>query len=110
MDPRTDIITLRDSYRKQGLEFDIHVDAAWGGSMLSMVRKDFGMDGGDLKNPFIADTHLVPMSDDAVKQFEAIRRADSVPIDPQKSGYIQYPAGALCDRSKLRTSINIRRS
>lgn len=32
-------------------------------------------------------------------QFEALGQADSITVDPHKSGYIPYPAGALCYRN-----------
>jgi hypothetical protein len=100
VDPLTDILALREKYRAKGLEFDIHVDAAWGGYILSTVRKDFDWGGGDLTRPFISNTRNVPMSDYTIRQFEAMRQADSVTIDPHKSGYIQYPAGAVLYRNK----------
>jgi glutamate/tyrosine decarboxylase-like PLP-dependent enzyme len=100
IDPLTGILALRDRYRMKGLEFDVHVDAAWGGYLITTLRRDFDWGGGDLADPFIPDTRAVPMSDFAIAQFQAMRRADSVTIDPHKSGYIQYPAGALLHRNK----------
>jgi glutamate/tyrosine decarboxylase-like PLP-dependent enzyme len=100
VDPLSAILVLRDRYRMKGLEFDIHVDAAWGGYVITTVRRDFDWGGGDLADPFIPDTRGVPLSDYTIEQFQAMRRADSATIDPHKSGYIQYPAGAVLYRNK----------
>ena len=40
------------------------------------------------------------MSAYVTQQFEALRHADSITVDPHKSGYIPYPAGALCYRNR----------
>ena len=100
VDPLTDMLDLRDKYRRRGLELDIHVDAAWGGYVITTVRRDFDWGGGDLTDPFITDVSHVPMSDYTIAQFQAVRRAESATIDPHKSGYIQYPAGAVLYRNK----------
>lgn len=100
VDPLSAMLVLRDRYRMKGLEFDLHVDAAWGGYVITTVRRDFDWGGGDLADPFIPDTRRVPLSDYTIAQFQAMRRADSATIDPHKSGYIQYPAGAVLYRNK----------
>ncbi|WP_169796679.1 pyridoxal-dependent decarboxylase [Chondromyces crocatus] len=102
IDDLTKILAVREDYRKKGLEFDIHVDAAWGGYFMTVVRKDFGsvVTPADLENPFIEDTRKVPMSDYSIEQFKAVREVDSVTIDPHKSGYIQYTAGSILYRNK----------
>jgi len=105
MDPLTKILEMRDQFRAKGLEFDVHVDAAWGGYMISMVRKAFGWGPSDLTKPFIEDVGKVPLSAYAIEQFEAIRHADSVTIDPHKSGYVQYPAGSILYRNGLVTNL-----
>lgn len=99
IDPLTDILSLREEYRRKGLEFDIHIDGAWGGYIMSVLRKNFNWSGDDFRDPFLEDTSLVPMSDYAVQQFKAIRYADSVTMDPHKTGYVQYPAGSLLYRN-----------
>jgi glutamate/tyrosine decarboxylase-like PLP-dependent enzyme len=99
IDPLTDILALRDQFRDEGLEFDIHVDAAWGGYLTSVIRKPYGLVDDDVDHPFVTDTSGIPLSDYSIAQFEAIRHADSVTIDPHKMGYIQYPAGSLLYRN-----------
>jgi hypothetical protein len=41
----------------------------------------------------------VPLSAFATRQLQALAHADSITVDPHKSGYIPYPAGALCYRN-----------
>ncbi|MBI1779943.1 MAG: decarboxylase [Sphingobacteriales bacterium] len=99
VDPLKDILALRDKYRKQGLEFCIHADAAWGGYYKSMLNS------ANENNP--ATFHLVeddvivslPMSSYVTEQYKVLQLADSITIDPHKSGYVPYPAGGLCYRN-----------
>lgn len=99
IDPLTGVLDLRKEFRKKGLEFDIHVDAAWGGYLTSAIRKPYDLNDDSVDDPFVDDTSDIPLSDYSIKQLKAIRRADSVTIDPHKMGYIQYPAGSLLYRN-----------
>ena len=96
IDPLHDIVALRDRLRAQGLEFTIHADAAWGGYHVSVIREDF-----DMPQPgFVAvPPPAVPLSRYVTTQFQALGQTDSITVDPHKSGYIPYPAGALCYRN-----------
>lgn len=130
------VLALRDRFRSRGLEFNVHVDAAWGGYFASVLRKDYEDPGKDNRHgtgdPLLAeeDLHLgsttrgeqaavsgpAPPSDadgsdrlpiefpvfaskHVVRQLRAIRRADSATIDPHKTGYVPYPAGAITYRN-----------
>lgn len=99
VDPLKDILAIRDEYRKQGLEFAIHCDAAWGGYYKSMLNND------DQSNPHffksIDNDAMVslPMSDYVLQQYQVLQFSDSITIDPHKSGYVPYPAGGLCYRN-----------
>ncbi len=99
VDPLTGILALRDEFRAQGLEFDLHVDAAWGGYLTSVIRKPYGLVDDDVDDPFVSDVSGVPLSDHSVAQIRALPQADSITIDPHKMGYIQYPAGSLLYRN-----------
>ncbi|WCN36747.1 pyridoxal phosphate-dependent decarboxylase family protein [Aneurinibacillus uraniidurans] len=107
VDPVLDILTIRDEYRRRhNLDFSIHVDAAWGGYLLSAIRKDFAQEWPFDKavnviddDPFISDTTNVPLSPYVIEQARHIRFCDSVTIDPHKWGYIPYPAGSLSYRN-----------
>jgi len=98
IDPIEKVIALRDEFRSRGLEFTIHADGAWGGYCASVVRDDFDMPapGAGFQ---AAPPPAIPLSDYATRQFAALGNADSITVDPHKSGYIPYPAGALCYRN-----------
>jgi glutamate/tyrosine decarboxylase-like PLP-dependent enzyme len=97
VDPLAEVIALRDEYRKAGLEFVVHVDAAWGGYFASLLRpsKELASDAAKyLRTPDFM------LSDYVAEQYRAIPKAESITIDPHKAGYIPYPAGGLCYRNK----------
>ncbi len=97
VDPLQDILSLREKYRQKGLEFTVHADAAWGGYHASLVRDetiDLTCCAGESEEPLIS-----PLSQYVTEQFLALEKTDSITIDPHKSGYIPYPAGALCYRN-----------
>jgi hypothetical protein len=41
----------------------------------------------------------LPMSKYVTEQYKVLQLADSITIDPHKSGYVPYPAGGLCYRN-----------
>ncbi|KAJ7325911.1 PLP-dependent transferase [Mycena albidolilacea] len=103
VDPLDEVIQLRDKYQAMGLTFIVHADAAWGGYFASMIRDppaeaprrwDDQVDE-DGSRDFVPS---ITLRESTVKQFEALKGADSITIDPHKAGYIPYPAGALCYR------------
>lgn len=95
VDSIADVLRVRDEFRARGLNFTVHADAAWGGYHASVVRDDF-----DMPKPaaFSAPPSL-PLSAYVTRQFDELGKADSITVDPHKSGYIPYPAGALCYRN-----------
>jgi len=104
VDNISEILALRDRYREQGLDFVIHVDAAWGGYMLSTIRRDYQLKTIDERKTqsedlFIDNLDTIPASDYVLKQLQHIRLCDTVTIDPHKWGYVQYPAGAVLYRN-----------
>jgi glutamate/tyrosine decarboxylase-like PLP-dependent enzyme len=114
VDPLSEIVALRDEYRQMGLEFSLHVDAAWGGYFNSITRAPrgaaqdaavFTADGADeIPVPGPGETPLqhtpaMLMSDYVMRQYAALRHADTQTVDPHKGGFIPYPAGALCYRN-----------
>lgn len=98
IDPIKDVLALREEFREKGLEFTVHADAAWGGYHASVVRDDF-----DMPDPLAAwkavPPPAMPLSRYVTAQFAVLGHADSITVDPHKSGYIPYPAGALCYRN-----------
>lgn len=101
VDPLTGVLAVRDRFRKRGLDFSVHADAAWGGYHASTIREDFelgepfGTTGFTKSSPPL----VAPLSAYARAQYHALAAADSITVDPHKSGYIPYPAGALCYRN-----------
>jgi glutamate/tyrosine decarboxylase-like PLP-dependent enzyme len=95
VDPLVDLLALRDRFRARGLDFVIHADAAWGGYLASLIREDEPGTPPPTK-PIAA----VSLSAYVTQQFEALQHTDSITVDPHKSGYIPYPAGALCYRNE----------
>ncbi|EFA85425.1 pyridoxal phosphate-dependent decarboxylase family protein [Heterostelium album PN500] len=111
------LIALRDEMRIKGLNFGIHVDAAWGGYFLSCIRPDYKLEQptNDILTPSLmsypptayndmdSSDPAAYCSDHFAKQLAACAHCDTITIDPHKAGYIPYPAGSVCYRnSKLR--------
>jgi glutamate/tyrosine decarboxylase-like PLP-dependent enzyme len=103
VDPLADIVALRKAYRAKGLEFWLHVDAAWGGYFASMLREPPGGPPPEIDASRDSNTRFfgpsVAMSDYVTAQYQALAGADSITVDPHKSGYVPYPAGGLCYRN-----------
>jgi glutamate/tyrosine decarboxylase-like PLP-dependent enzyme len=98
IDPIKDVLALREEFRQLGLEFTVHGDAAWGGYHISVIREDFDMPE-PLASFAASPPPAIPLKEYVVEQFRALGHADSITVDPHKSGYIPYPAGALCYRN-----------
>ncbi|KAL9032331.1 MAG: hypothetical protein Q9214_008014, partial [Letrouitia sp. 1 TL-2023] len=93
VDPLVEILDLRDKYQHKGLSFVVHCDGAWGGYFASMLPDVSS--GPDEAKDSVPIQALQPYTKE---QLEAYPRADSITIDPHKSGYVPYPAGGLCYR------------
>jgi glutamate/tyrosine decarboxylase-like PLP-dependent enzyme len=98
VDPLVWVLKLRQKYQKMGLSFAVHCDGAWGGYFAACIRenddlKAYGLSKGELS--YVPTMALTPYTK---KQLEWFGRADSITIDPHKSGYCPYPAGGLCYR------------
>jgi glutamate/tyrosine decarboxylase-like PLP-dependent enzyme len=99
VDPLAQVIAMREQYRQAGLEFVIHVDAAWGGYFASLLRKPENKLVGHSGDTDLQRTPALQMSAYVTEQYAALPAADSVTVDPHKAGYIPYPAGGLCYRN-----------
>ncbi len=98
-DPLKDILELREEFRSQGLEFTVHADAAWGGYFACLLREDETNNSIELTKTKEELLLEIGLSSYVTKQFQVLGKADSITVDPHKSGYIPYPAGALCYRN-----------
>jgi len=103
VDPLDKILEERANFRKQGLDFSLHCDAAWGGYFASMYR-------ATAESATLTDTvPEYPMSDYVDRQYSALAKADSITVDPHKAGFLPYPAGGLCYRnSAMRDLISLK--
>jgi len=120
VDPLHEIVALREEFRREGLEFTIHADAAWGGYFASTLppakpRPRRRQPGGLLQTPLLSANLVLkaiprtPMSADIIRRYVALRDADSITVDPHKAGYIPYPAGGLCYRdSNMRNLVSLK--
>jgi glutamate/tyrosine decarboxylase-like PLP-dependent enzyme len=96
VDPLADILALRAEFAQRGLVFHVHADAAFGGYHRSLLNEPFSLPEAVA---FQAPPLAAPLSAHTERQLQALGGADSITVDPHKSGFIPYPAGALCYRN-----------
>ena len=88
VDPLVDVLAAQEDYRKQNnVDFAVHADCAWGGYFASLLHDD-----GSSVVPIAVSQYVMD-------QYGALGRTDTITIDPHKTGYLPYPAGALCYRN-----------
>ncbi|NES90353.1 MULTISPECIES: hypothetical protein [Okeania] len=94
VDELVKILDLRNNYRKDNdVDFVVHADCAWGGYFASLI----GVDETNVPRA---------VSDYVMAQYGQLGKTDTITIDPHKTGYLPYPAGALCYRNMtMRTLI-----
>ncbi len=97
VDPIHAIVDERDARRARGIDFGVHVDAAWGGYLTSVFRRP---DGTFHNQEEVAQGFRHFPSDTVYRAFAALPRADSITVDPHKLGYIPYAAGAFVARNR----------
>lgn len=93
-----EIVKLQDVFKKKGLNFYHHCDAAYGGYIRSLFYNEKGEEvkiAGEIMR--IAERWPPNI---IFESFKHIHKADSVTIDPHKLGYIPYPAGAIIFNDK----------
>lgn len=100
IDPIDRIVAARRRWQREGLNFGIHVDAAWGGYLASIFRSANGglIDRETLRQRF----HFFP-SESVHHAFGALRHADSITVDPHKLGYLPFGCGAHVARNRAMT-------
>lgn len=97
IDPVADMVSIREDSRKNGLEYFIHIDAAWGGYLSALFRDEQNnlRDYDELKSEF----RYFP-STSLYDAFAALQEVESITIDPHKLGYIPFGCGAFVCRNK----------
>ena len=115
VDPVDEIIGLRKELEnEEDISFYLHVDAAYGGYVMSLFRDEDGtlMKYEPMKEK-LGELGIIGNKEcnknerkyswperDVYRAFTAIKKADSVTVDPHKLGYVPYPAGAFVMRDK----------
>jgi len=134
IDPLAGILDIREKYRAKGFDFLVHVDAAWGGYFQALMvepsedgrtheraanasniseQRNAEQDSplkrnSDLCNPGRRG-RVSGIKPSLIPDFDSLKEADSLTLDPHKSGFIPYPAGGLLVRdSRLRERIAVR--
>jgi len=95
IDPIDGVLAARERSRALGLDFSVHVDAAWGGYLATIFRRE---DGGLRSRDEVADEFTQFPSSAVHAAFAALGDTDSVTVDPHKLGYLPYGAGAFVCR------------
>jgi tyrosine decarboxylase len=97
IDPINEIVKLRDEKSKQGLDFYIHIDAAWGGYLTSLFRKE---DGRFEELESIKKELQYFPSKRVYDSFKALSETDSITIDPHKQGYLPFGTGGFIAKNR----------
>lgn len=95
-DPIHEIVALRHAHRKNGNDFGIHVDAAWGGYLTSIFRRP---NGAFIPREEILEEFKYFPTEHVYAAFHALKDVDSITVDPHKLGYVPYSAGAFITRN-----------
>lgn len=99
VDPLVDILSIRTKLSQEGLNFSIHADAAWGAYFSCMFREPHVSVA--MASP--AEESFVPelqLNSHVTDQLKALNQCDTITVDPHKSGFCPYPAGAICYRNQ----------
>jgi len=106
IDPLTDMLMMRNEFKRKGLNFCMHADAAWGGYIATMLDrkvssgKSIMRRGSRFRNITNQEYVLTsPLNEHSKVNLEAMAYTDSITVDPHKTGLIPYPAGGLCYRN-----------
>ncbi|MFT6397841.1 MAG: glutamate/tyrosine decarboxylase-like PLP-dependent enzyme [Bradymonadia bacterium] len=97
LDPIDKIVATRQEREAAGHGFAVHVDAAWGGYLATLIREP---DGGFTPRESVRAEFRYFPSQDVYDALVGVSGADSVTIDPHKLGFIPYPAGAFVTRDR----------
>mgnify|MGYP000600713403 CR=1 FL=1 len=107
VDPVHEITTYRRQCEEQhGVSFYLHCDAAYGGYVRSMfLNENNEFLPQDTLRQRYEQSGLIPEGvtwpkPSVHEAFEAMSECDSITVDPHKSGYIPYAAGAIAIRDK----------
>lgn len=97
LDPIDRIVEVREIRHAAGQAFAVHVDAAWGGYLATLVREP---DGSFAARESVGESFRYFPSTNVYNALVGLSQADSITIDPHKLGFIPYPAGAFVTRDR----------
>lgn len=95
IDPIDQVLAARAASRQRGLDFGVHVDAAWGGYLATLFRNE---DGSLRPRDEVAADYVQFPTPAVHAAFAALGATDSVTVDPHKLGYLPYGSGAFICR------------
>ncbi|HNR92405.1 MAG TPA: pyridoxal-dependent decarboxylase [Dokdonella sp.] len=95
IDPVDGMLAARERSRARGLDFAVHVDAAWGGYLATLFRNEDG--SLRTRDEIAAEFRYFP-SPALHAAFGALGNTDSVTVDPHKLGYLPFGSGAFVCR------------
>ncbi|MCB1560249.1 MAG: pyridoxal-dependent decarboxylase [Xanthomonadales bacterium] len=102
IDPLHEMIRLRAHCAARGQSFLIHVDAAWGGYLSTLLRRS---DGGWVPRAELRQRFRHFPSEPVYRAFRALPEADTVTVDPHKLGYLPFGTGAFVARDRRMTRL-----
>jgi len=79
----------------------MHVDAAFGGYFACILKDDSKNQHQHGYSRSDENENESVFSEYIIRQHKSLKYADTVTIDPHKTGFVPYPAGALCYRNGL---------
>ncbi len=97
IDPIADIVNIRKDMINEGLNYYVHVDAAWGGYLSAVFRDE---NNGLITQEDVCKEFSQFPSTKVYDAFAALSETDSITVDPHKLGYIPYGSGAFIARNK----------
>jgi len=97
IDPIDELVSARQRWRRKGLDFGVHVDAAWGGYLASIFRQ---ADGTLIGRERLQQQFAHFPSPEVYHAFAALRHVDSITVDPHKLGYVPFGCGAYIARNR----------
>jgi len=97
------ILALRHECEERfGASFFVHVDAAYGGYYRSLLLPAESASITEVLEGTSSGTGLKP---EVASALQALDGVDTITVDPHKSGYVPYPAGALVIRDRRYSTV-----
>jgi len=99
------ILEIRKSFEAEGLTFSIHIDGAWGGYFATVIKPNPARCGEvPMTKRRVSQVNSVFFNEASISshfatQLRCLKYANSITLDPHKSGFCPYPAGGLLYRN-----------